>query len=133
MRFSTKFLPLVPAFWACLFDVAVTVFHQAPEYWDGNLNTVNEGNPIGNIFMKNHVSGIFVITAIELIIIVVGFRFLPAKLGRVFLLFVVIAHTSATFTWLHPRYGFWSLILLSVINTVVYITANEKSYHYQSK
>jgi hypothetical protein len=133
MRFSAKYLPLIPAFWACLFDVAVTIIHQAPEYWEGNLNAAKEGNPIGNIFMRGHASGIFVISAIELIIIVVAFRFLPKKAGRVFLLFVVIAHTSATLTWLIPRYGFWSLILLSIINSVIYIQASEKSYHSQSK
>ncbi len=69
MEAMSRFIPLIPAFWSCLFDVAMTIIHQSPEYWQGNLNRANEGNPIGNLFMKNHASGIFVITAIWLLII----------------------------------------------------------------
>ena len=61
MRKREKLLALVPALWASLFDIIITIKGQSEEYWGGNLNMANEGNPIGNFMMKHHVSGIFVV------------------------------------------------------------------------
>jgi hypothetical protein len=86
-------LSLIPAYWAALFDIVITIVHQPDEYWQGNLTKANEANPFGAYIMANHVSGIFVISFIWLIIIGVVGRLLPYKFARVFLLFVLIAHS----------------------------------------
>jgi hypothetical protein len=36
-----KLALLIPALWASLFDIGVTIIHQSKEYWEGNLNTAN--------------------------------------------------------------------------------------------
>ena len=120
-----KLFQLIPAFSASIIDIAVTVIHQAPEYWAGNLAKANEGNPIGNLMMKNHVSGIFVISGFWLILIGVAGYHLPRKWSRIFLLFAVIAHSWGASTWISPRYGFWWAMTLIAFNTIVYILIDE--------
>ena len=122
---QVKLYALIPAFWASLVDIAVTIVHQSPEYWSGNLAKANEGNPIGNIMMKSHVSGIFVISGIWLVLIgLVGYK-LPQKWSRVFLLFVVIAHSYGACTWISGRYGFWWAMALIATNTILYVAMDE--------
>ena len=62
MTRRSKLLFLVPALWTSLFDTTITVIHQPKEYWNGDLSKANEGNPIGALFMGNHVSGLFIIS-----------------------------------------------------------------------
>lgn len=124
---QAKLYPLIPAFCASIIDIAVTIVHQAPAYWAGNLSQANEGNPIGNMMMKNHVSGIFVISGIWLVLIgLVGYN-LPRKWSRIFLLFAVIAHSYGASTWISPRYGFWWAMALIAFNTIVYILFDESN------
>lgn len=61
MTSKNKILLLIPALYTSMFDIAITVIHQSKEYWNGDLSKANEGNPIGAFFMKNHVSGLFII------------------------------------------------------------------------
>ncbi len=53
MKKKEKLLSLIPALWACLCDTIITIAGQSKEYWDGNLNMANEGNPIGNFMMRH--------------------------------------------------------------------------------
>jgi hypothetical protein len=122
---QAKLYQLIPAFCASIIDITVTVVHQAPEYWAGNLSKANEGNPIGNLMMKNHVSGIFVISGIWLVLIGLLGYYLPRKWSKVFLLFAVIAHSYGASTWVSPHYGFWWAMALITFNTVVYILFDE--------
>jgi len=78
-----KLLLLIPAIWASLFDIGITIINQPKEYWSGNLDKANEGNPIGGFLMKNHVSGLFVISFIWLIIIGLVGYYLPRKYSRI--------------------------------------------------
>jgi hypothetical protein len=122
---QARLYPLIPAFCASIIDITVTVVHQAPAYWAGNLSQANEGNPIGNMMMKNHVSGIFVISGIWLVLIgLLGYH-LPRRWSRLFLLFAVIAHSYGASTWISPRYGFWWAMALIAFNTVVYMLIDE--------
>jgi hypothetical protein len=124
---QAKLYSLIPAFCASIIDIIVTVVHQAPAYWAGNLSHANEGNPIGNLMMKNHVSGIFVISGIWLILIGLMGYHLPRKWSKVFLLFAVIAHSYGASTWISPRYGFWWAMALIAFNTIVYILIEESN------
>jgi hypothetical protein len=122
---SIRLRALIPAFWASVFDIAVTIIHQAPEYWSGDLQKANEGNPIGGPLMRSHVSGIFVISGLWLILIGLLGYYLPPKLSRIFLLFVVIVHSYGASTWISPRYGFWWVMTLIVFNATLYVLVDE--------
>ncbi len=124
MHKKAKLLAILPAFWTCLFDTVITILHQSNEYWEGNLNTANEGNPIGNFFMSHHVSGLFLISAFWLILIVVLGYYLPRKVARVFLLFTFIAHSWGASTWL-SRYGFWYVIIFIAINSILFYVVED--------
>lgn len=120
MTNKEKLFFIIPAIWAALFDIFITIFHQSPAYWNGDLNQANEGNPIGAFVMANHVSGLFVISAIWLILIaILGYK-LPHKLARIFLLFALIAHSYGASTWLSNHYGFWSAIAFILFNSILY-------------
>lgn len=121
MTKNQKLLLLIPALWASIFDIFITSFLQDPEYWKGDLSKGNEGNPIGAWFMSQHVSGLFIISAIWIILIGVLGYYLPAKLRRIFLLFVLIAHSYGASTWLYRFYGFWSLIIFILFNSILYV------------
>tara|TARA_B110000091_G_scaffold161313_1_gene171959 strand:+ start:45 stop:443 length:399 start_codon:yes stop_codon:yes gene_type:complete len=126
MKKREKLLALIPAFWASIFDITITIVHQSKEYWNGNLNMANEGNPIGNFMMKNHVSGIFIISILWLILIgVLGF-YLPRKISKIFLLFVLMVHSYGASTWISNHYGFWSIILFILFNSILFYIIDDK-------
>ena len=120
MTRKDRLLLLVPALWTSIFDVTLTVIHQSKEYWDGDLTKANEGNPIGAFFMKNHVSGLFVISGLWIIAIGLLGYFLPRQARKIFLLFCVIAHSFGASTWLSTNYGFWYLIAFILFNSILY-------------
>lgn len=131
-----KWISMVPALIAAIIDISVTIIHQPKAYWEVNLSKANEGNPIGASLMANHVSGIFVISGIWIVIIIVAGYYLPTKFSRYFLLFTLIAHSYGACTWISPRYGFWSAMALILLNTVSYLTADnygtnkKNTFHY---
>ena len=120
MNKRKKLLALIPALWAGLFDSTITIVHQPKEYWNGNLNTANEANTIGNFMMKQHVSGIFIVCGIWLILIGIIGYYLPKKYSRIFLLFVLIAHSFGASTWLSNHYGFWTAIIFILFNSILF-------------
>ncbi|MBX2897010.1 MAG: hypothetical protein KF763_16310 [Cyclobacteriaceae bacterium] len=120
MAKNVKLLLLVPALWTSIFDIILTVIHQSKEYWDGDLTKANEGNPIGALLMKNHVSGLFVISGLWIIAIGILGYFLPRQASKIFLLFCVIAHSFGASTWLSTRYGFWYVITFILFNSILY-------------
>ena len=124
MTRKDKLLLLVPALWTSIFDITITVIHQSREYWNGDLTKANEGNPIGAFFMKNHVSGLFIISGLWIITIGLLGYFLPRQIRRIFLLFCVIAHSFGTSTWLSSRYGFWYVITFILFNSILYCTVD---------
>ncbi|MCF0075675.1 hypothetical protein LZD49_34705 [Dyadobacter sp. CY261] len=122
---KTKMLLLLPAFWACLFDETITIVKQRAEYWSGNLNAANEGNPVGAAFMKYHVSGIFIISAAWPILIAIIGYYLPDRLLKIFVLFIVMIHTWGASTWISHYYGFWFVIIFVAANSVLFIKMEE--------
>jgi hypothetical protein len=122
---KNKLTLLLPAFWACIFDETITIVKQKAEYWSGNLNAANEGNPIGAAFMQYHVSGIFVISAIWPILIGVIGLYLPARFLKIFVLFVVMIHTWGASTWISHYYGFLYVIIFVAANSVFFIKMEE--------
>jgi hypothetical protein len=78
MTKKEKLILLIPALWASVFDTVITVVHQSKEYWGGDLKEANEANPIGALFMKYHVSGLFILSALWWILIGC-FGLLPTK------------------------------------------------------
>ncbi len=120
-----KLLLLIPALWVSMLDIFVTIFHQSSEYWKGNLKMANEANPIGGTAMGMHVSGIFIVCGVWLIIIPVLGYYLPQRWSKIFLLFVLIAHSIGASSWLTHYYGFWWLVILSAFNAILYISIDE--------
>lgn len=125
MKKREKLLVLIPALWASLFDTIITIKGQSEKYWNGNLNVANEGNPIGNFMMKNHVSGIFVICGIWLTLIGVLGYYLPRKVSRIFLLFILMAHSWGASTWISKEYGYWFVIVFILFNSILFYMIND--------
>lgn len=88
----------------------------------------NEANMIGNFMMKNHVSGIFVISILWIILIIVLGYYLPRKISRIFLLFVLIAHSWGASTWLSMKYGDLVVYIFILFNTVLFYIINDKIF-----
>ncbi|MGM0582864.1 MAG: hypothetical protein ACQETL_19465 [Bacteroidota bacterium] len=128
-----KIRDLIPAYIASIIDITITITHQAPAYWDGDLSKANEGNPIGGTLMEQDVSGIFIISGLWLLIIGPLGYYLPAKLSRIFLLFVLIAHSYGASTWLSSHYGFWFAMLLILFNSAIYILVEDINRKVSSK
>jgi len=120
MNKRKKLLALIPALWASLFDAVITIAHQPKEYWNGNLNVANEANTIGNFMMKQHVSGIFIVCGIWMILIGILGYYIPRKYSRIFLLCVLIGHCFGAGSWLSMLYGFWSAIVFILFNTILF-------------
>ena len=121
----SRWLHFTPALIASLIDISVTIIHQPKAYWEGNLSRANEGNPLGALLMASHVSGLFIISGIEILLIIVLGYYLPTRIIRYLLLFILIAHSCATTTWIAGRYGFWSIMALAAFNTLTYLIAND--------
>ncbi|OBQ46374.1 hypothetical protein JJL45_11870 [Tamlana sp. s12] len=126
MNKKNKFIALIPALWTCLFDISITITHQPKEYWNGNLNTGNEANPIGDFIMKTHVSGIFIISILWLIFIGICGYYLPRKISRIFLLFVFLTHSATAISWITPNYGFWFTIIFMLFNSILFYQIDDK-------
>lgn len=125
MTRKEKLILLIPALWTCLFDTVITIVHQSKEYWSGDLKVANEGNPIGALFMRNHVSGLFIISAFWLILIGVLGYYLPERISRIFLLFVLIAHSFGASTWLSGRYDFWYAMVFILFNSILFYVVKD--------
>ncbi|UII20665.1 hypothetical protein [Fulvivirga ligni] len=123
---KNKLLLSLPPFIAALFDTSITIAGQTQKYWDGDLSQANEGNPIGATFMSWHVSGLFIISGIWLIIIPLAGYYLPKKASKIFLLFVLIAHSFGGSTWLVYKYHFWLAMLFILFNATFYVLINER-------
>jgi len=121
-----KLLVLIPALWASFFDSVITIVHQSDAYWNGNLKMANEGNPIGNYMMKNHVSGIFIVCGIWMVLIGVLGYYLPRKFSRIFLLFTLIAHSWGASSWISMKYGFWCVMLFILFNAILFYKIDDR-------
>lgn len=112
---------MYPAYWACLFDEAIPIIYQPKAYWDRNLKMANEANPIGSFLMKSHISGIFLIAFIWLVVIGLISYFIPLKYLKTFVLFVLLAQTWGASSWFSQYYGFWSAITFIAFNSILFI------------
>jgi uncharacterized sodium:solute symporter family permease YidK len=129
MNKRDRLILMIPAFWTSLFDITITITHQTNEYWKGDLSKANEGNPIGAFFMAKHISGIFIISIIWLILIAILGYYLPRKISRVFLLFTLIAHSYGASTWLSNNYGFWYALSLILFNSILFYVVGDLVIH----
>ena len=120
MNKRTKLLSLIPALWTSIFDSIITIIHQPKEYWQGKLAVANEANSIGHFAMNQHVSGIFILCTLWLILIAILGYYLPNKLSRIFLLFVFLAHNLGAGMWLSKFYGFWWSIVFVLFNSILF-------------
>ena len=118
---SYRLYGLIAPVWACVVDAIVTAVNQPEGYWQGELYKAREGNPIGGPLMEQYAYALFGISAIWLIIIAALGSFLPRNAGRVFTLFVVLAHTWGAGSWISSNYGFWWVILIALVNASLFI------------
>lgn len=124
-KISNVLLILIPAFWACLVDLILTIMNQPFGYWQGNLQIAEEGNPLIKFLMKNNISGIFIFVTIWLLFIVIIGYYLPTKLLRMLSIFVLIAHTYGGSSWLAECCGFWTVINYILLNSVLFIAIQD--------
>jgi hypothetical protein len=124
---KARILTLIPALWASILDITLTICGQPSAYWNGNFKVANERNPIGAFVMSNHVSGLFVISGIWIALIVLLGYYLPRKISRIFLLFVLIANSWGASSWIAKDYWFVGSLALFLINAILYILIDEMS------
>jgi hypothetical protein len=124
MKRKAKILTLIPALWAALLDLSLTVHGQSIKYWQGNLNQVNEANTLVKALMKSHLLGIFIAHGIWIALIILLGYYLPHKLSRIFLLFVLLANSWGASTWIR-HHGFWYVIILYLFNAILYVIIDE--------
>lgn len=117
---SIRLLLAAPAVWALLVDVFFTVVFQDPEYWSGNLEMANEGNPFGAAAMGQSVYGVFLMSGWWLLMILLFTVVLPFKIARVFAVAVLLGQTYGATTWIMPRYGFWLAVALWAVNAALF-------------
>ncbi|WP_066633319.1 hypothetical protein [Labilibacter marinus] len=117
---KVKLISIIPGFGVALVDIFVTIFYQPASYWQGNLQTANEANPIGAFFMHGHISGIFILSGLWLVLIVVLAYLLPTKLSKVFTLFVLFAHSFGASSWIMGHWGFADMLLFFLSNAILY-------------
>ena len=117
---KNKLLLVIPAFWASLFDIIITIIYQPNDYWNGNLKIANEGNPIGGLLMEIHISGIFVVSILWLILIIILGYYLPKKISQIFLLFVLIANSWGASSWIYMHHGFWYVMIFMLFNSILF-------------
>lgn len=132
MMNKEKVILLAPALWSSLFDITLTIIHQPVEYWEGNLTKSNEGNPIGAFFMSQHITGLFVISGLWLVAISFLGYYLPLRIRKIFLLFCVIAHSYGASTWLFRQYGFWSVLVFILLNSILFYVAEGLAKKHQA-
>lgn len=118
----------LPALFAALVDISFTLSFQKSNYWAGNGKAVNEANPIGHLLAGIHYLGLPLICFIWLFTIPVAVRYLPKNVGEIFTLFCMIAHSWGAASWIENRIGFWSVLILFVVNSTIYIFAKNKSH-----
>lgn len=121
MKKRIKLLAIIPVIWTSLFDIIITLVYQPAAYWSGNLNLANEANPIGAFVMNYHTSGLIILSALWLGLIVLLGYYLPKKFASVFLLFVFIAHSFWGGSWLSVYFGFWAVMLFFLFNSILYL------------
>lgn len=128
MQFDkSRVLPIIPALWASIIDIGATIFGKPAGYWKGDLHIANERNPIGSFFMAHHTSGLFIISAVWIILIVALGYYLPRKISKIYLLFVLIAHSWGASSWIPKEYNFLGSISLFLFNAILYIMIEELS------
>ncbi|MBE8728096.1 hypothetical protein [Flavobacterium hungaricum] len=118
---NSKIILLIPAYWACLFDEIITIVFQSEQYWKGDLSKADEGNPIGAFFMAQHIYGLFVLCILWLLIIGAAASKLSGRKLKIFVLFVLIAHSFGASSWISNHFGFWYAIIFMFINAVLFI------------
>lgn len=123
---KTRLINIFPAFWAALFDIIITIYFQPKEYWDGNLKNHNEANPIGSFAMNESIYGIFVISIIWLILILIMGLFLPKNWISYTTLFILLCHTVGASSWIMMHFGFNYIFILIAINSFLFLKMNYK-------
>ena len=120
-----KKINLVPALFAASVDIFFTLFYQKTSFWRGE-SVVNESNPFGRFLSSYSSLGLPLICLIWLVIIWFAGLQLPKRIQEFFLLFCVIAHSWGAASWIDHRFGWWSAIVIFVINSSIYIAVKNK-------
>jgi len=126
VKLSKNKINIIPALFASSLDIFFTLFYQKASFWKGDHSTVNEANPIGNYLSTYSFLGLPLICLVWLIIIYFAGLNLPEKLREIFLLFCVIAHSWGAASWIDNRFGYWSVIVLFILNSSIYILIKNK-------
>lgn len=122
---KNRLIIILPAFFAALLDILITIYFQPKEYWNGSLKYHNEANPIGSFAMSESIYGLFIISAIWLIIILILGIFIPYKWISYVSLFILISHTLGGCSWIMINFGFQYQFILIGINTFLFILTNK--------
>ena len=125
--YKNRLIQIFPAFFAAMFDILVTIYFQPQEYWNGNLKNHNEANPIGSFAMNESIYGIFIISVLWLIIILLMGIFLPKKWISYTSLFILICHTLGGCSWIMINFGFQYQFILIGFNTFLFLKFNNIS------
>lgn len=110
-----------------MIDLAVTSYGQATIYWQGQLDAVNEANPVVNWAMVKSQSGLFIITFLWLMLVIALVYWCPRPVATFIAVAIVIGNSFGACSWL-SYYSFWYAIGLIVFNGLILTVCLEKNY-----
>lgn len=127
---KSRLVLLVSPLFAAVVDCAVTIMYQPAAYWAGNLDVHDEVNPVGKMFLQWHQSGIFILSALWLLLVAIAIIKLPIKFSFYFSLIVVMCHTLAASSWLLPRLPLYFTMGYAAFNAILYLSTYTKYQQY---
>jgi hypothetical protein len=93
----------------CVLDNALTLYGQPPEYWQGDYQRANEGNPVERWFFHLH-PGVFVAgTFLWVLLFVALIVALPWRAAKVLSLGVALGHVVGANAWLWQEFALYWL------------------------
>jgi hypothetical protein len=109
-------------------DCLATALGQPENYWIGDYDVANEGNPVVLWCMTLHPGGFFALTVVWIAAFCFAILKLPRVLALILSLSVAFSHAHCTGTWLfHHPHGFYYTLSLCIGCAVVFVLALELS------
>lgn len=97
---SPRVYLIVPALAAFVIDVALTLWGQPREYWNGDYGVAQEMAPVGFALLAHHPLAFVLAAAGYAILFSLAIRFLPGWLALWLSLGYLVAHSSGANSWL---------------------------------
>lgn len=97
----------------CVTDAAVTLMGQPDRYWSDGFSSPNEANPVAGLALAISPVHFVLERTIYILFWCILVLLAPARIAFVISLWVAIAHTVGTFSWIYTVFR-WSYTQVSI-------------------